>query len=463
MSMLPRRFLALAALLGLFAGCTHRPASPPREAAKLAAEAALTAETPPPATRRSAPGTPFTRSRPDEPFNPALVVTTHPGHGDLFLVFAPVSPSGPILPNTARLHRGQTAFILPYARNYGLDSASRTDLTFETAIYRPDGERDGDILSSVLWQDGAPSPHRTLHPAAIIGFYAEPQDPLGTYRVVVRVHDHLAEETKEFIHEIELVDYAPPLLPEDFDPNQWFHAYYLRPEPELALPALGRFFEQLLPARRPSALPPLLGFYDQILRDNAWLLPHFAARLEAAPPDEAFALSLVLGFHLRASAEAPPELSAELWARLADFRGHDWPADPDQPLRLPAQLDTLWGRFFGGARHEPVRRLIEPLAHTDAIGASERWRLSLPPSAPDQPPAIPDLEDPATPAEVRREVLLRTALWSLRTNARQHPLVRAYLEQSLRTGELAPGARLLLERSLRDDSRLNVGASAPRP
>jgi hypothetical protein len=446
-----RSLFALVALLGLLSGCSQRPSPPPREVAPLAAPLDRP-DMPPPAARRSPPGTPFTRAELLAPFSPTLAVTTQSAHGDLFPHLEPLAPDGPHYRSATRLHRGQRAFVLPIARNYGIDPQSHSDLTFETTILKPDGTPDGGTLSSVLWQGHVPAASLPLYPATVVSFHAEAHDPVGLYQVVVRVHDHLAGERRDFIHELELIDYTPPELPAYFDANTWFHGYYLNPTPELALSALPRFFAALVADKRAGAIPPLLGFYDQVLRDNAWLLPAFCEQLATAQPDEAFALSLVLGFHLRGASVPPPGIEPSLWARLADFRGHDWPADPDTPLLRAAQLDALWGRFFASGLFAPIQRLLEPLQHTSDLGAAERWRLSLPPAPPDAPSALPDLDDPATPVAVRREILLRTALWSLRANSRQHPLVRDYLERSLRAGELGPGVRILLERVLRPEA-----------
>lgn len=456
MSPRARRLLALAALAGLLSGCVHRSA-PAAGAGKSAATesrpaAAATHDAGlPPATRRSTPGTPFTRARPAEPFSPLLVATTQVAHDDLFLHVLAGSSGASYQPVT-RLYRGQRVFILPFARNYAFDALENADLTFELSVMKPDGSLDGPPLSVSLWQGAVSAPDLVLFPATTISFYAEPHDPVGDYRLVVRIHDHLGGDTRELAQTFTLLDYTPPPLPADFVPDAWFHRYYLAPSPELALPALPRFFDKLPADKRSSALPPLLGFYDQILIDNPWLLPAFAARLTSTTDtDEAFALSLVLGFHLRATATPPAGFDAALWDRLADFRRHTWPSDPDAPLLQASQLDALWGRFFASARYAPVQRLLEPLANTADLGAAERWRKSLQLEADANYP-LPDLDDPETPADIRREILLRTALWSLRANARQHPLVRGYLEQTLRTGDLAPGARVLLERALRVDA-----------
>lgn len=466
MSPRARRLLASAALLGFLAGCAHRPM--PRESAKAAPvipagpqSAAPHDSEPPPVARRSRPGTPFTRAQPAQPFSPLLVVTTQVAHDDIFLHV--LSGSGPGYQPVRRLYRGQRVFILPIARNYAFDALETADLTFELLVRKPDGSLDGAPLSASLWQGAVSAPDLLLYPSTTVSFHAAPEDPVGEYQLVVRVRDHLADQVQELSQTLVLEDYAPPSLPPDFDSERWFQSYYLAPTPEFALPALPLFFKKLPADKRAGAIPPLLGFYDQILRDNPWLLPAFGARLETADPDEAFALSLVLGFHLRADSAPPEGLSPALWDRLADFRVHAWPADPDAPLLLASQLDALWGRFFASALYAPVQRLLEPLVNTADLGAAERWRKTLPAAGGEDAYLSPDLEDPDTPVEIRREVLLRTALWSLRANARQHPLVRGYLEQTLRTGDLAPGARALLERALRVDSAAEAPAVAAAP
>ena len=431
------------------AGCSHLSTpETPRELAPVADPMA-----PPPAAapgetarRWSEPGTPFTRGRPDLPFVTRLAITTYAAHEDIFPFALPPRADRPRLGAITRLFRGQHAFILPLTENHAVNARGRADLTYEIKVHRPDGSPDGTTLSLPFWQERVIALELPLHPAVAVRFHAEPKDPVGLYTFTVIIHDHLGRESRELTHQVLVEEYSPPDLHADFEPEKWLNNYYLDPTPELALPALARFFQKLPSDRRNGALPPLLGFYDQVLLDNPWLLPAFARRLAAADPDEALALSLVLGFHLRGSETPPAGIDGPTWERLADFRTHDWPADPDSPLVNASQLDALWGRFFASAAYAPVRRLLEPLAHTADLGAAERWRQNPPAPLDEASPA--DLDDPSTPASVRREILLRTALWSLRANARQHPLVRDYLDQAIRRGDLSPPTRLLLQRAL---------------
>lgn len=461
MSLRARRLFVLALLLGLLPGCARlpQPSTPRRDAAALAKEssetsAANSAAAEAPVARRSLPGTPFTRADASAKLDPRLLVTTQVAHSDLFFNSPP--NGGPRLLAANRLYRGQRAFILAFASNYARDAQNRTDLTFRLVIRKPDGTTDGEPFDGVIWQETVGSPGLVLYPASNITFWTEPTDPLGDYRFELRVHDHLSGDTLDLLHTATLVDYTPPILAAEFDPNLWFNTYYQHPNPELALPALARLFEKLPSDKRQGALPPILGFYDQILTDNSWLLPAFAARLTQAGPDEAYALSVVLGYHLRAAPSAPAGISPAIWNRLATFRTSPWPFDPETPFLIASQFDTLWGRFYASGLYAPIARLLEPLANSADLGAAQRWSAAQPtppsdsttdPDATTPEPPF-DLEDPATPDDIRREILLRTALWSLRANAAQHPLVRGYLDWTVRYGDLVPDTRALLERAL---------------
>ncbi len=394
----PRPLLA-ALLLGLAAGCAHRPdpASP-------------LAPAPPAAARET-----------------DFVLTLLPPRYDFQgPAFVPVATPAP-----RRVFRGQTVFILPASP--GPDPAAALHLELEI--------REPGLFS--------PARRASVPADAFASFRTTDRDPLGDYTVTLRSTDPASRATKTSRHTLRVEDYRPPTLPADFDPPTWLTRYHLQPTPELALPALPRLHLGLPADKRTGALPPLLGFYDQLLRDNPWLLPAFSARLAEAHPDEAYLLSVVLGFHFRRAPDArPATLDASTWTRIADFRAYDWPADPDSPLAEIAQLDALWGRFFATGRYTDLRPLLAPLFHHADLGAAERWQTRSRSVAPGA-----DLEDAlaSAPPEVRRDLLLRSALWSLRSNARQHPLVRTYLQHTLVYGELPAPVQDLLKRILQPE------------
>jgi hypothetical protein len=397
-----RRLLLVALLLGLAAGCAHRP----DPAAQLVPSSAV--------------------ALPEADY----VLTLLPPRSDF--TGPPAAPAS--TPPLERVFRGQAVFIRPQVAAPSPGLRALAGLRLELEIRKP------GFLRPV---------ERATVPAEVgFRFRTTEHDPLGDYTLTLRLVNPASGETRVFEKSFRVEDYRPPVLASGFEPQTWLTRYYLQPTPDLALPALRELHLDLPADKRAGALPPLLGFYDQLLRDNPWLLPAFSARLAGAAPDEAYLLSLVLGFHLRdPSAPKPAELDDATWTRLADFRTYDWPSDPETPLSDITQLDALWGRFFAAGRYADLRTLLLPLAHHADLGAAERWHKET------RAAPAADLGDTLAdaPPEVKRDLLLRSALWSLRSNARQHPLVRDYLEWTLASGELPPAAGDLLNRVLQSN------------
>ena len=452
-----------ACLFLLLAGCAHHGPAPTVLPAKPAITTSAVNLAKPgigktaPAQRISVPGERFTRADPAKPLNPTLIVTTQVANADLF--FATMVGFGTPYRQATRLYRGQRAFILPFVENYAVASDGRTDLTFELNLLKADRSKDGPAVSGVLWQDKVASPRQLLFTSTTINYYAEPSDPLGECLLTARIHDQLGGDDVTLTHTLVIEDYKPPVLPADFNGETWLQTYYLNPDPALALPALGALFNKLTANRRTSALPTILGFYEQLLNDNAWLLPAFFTRLATADPDEAYALSVVLGFRFRAVTDAPVGCTPEIWSRLEPFRTHTW-IDPDGALADPTQLDCLWGRFFASGLYAPVFRVTEPLAAFADLGATDRYTAAHPPGkdADDSEKA----DQAVLPPELGREQMLRAALWSLGNNAKIHNLVRAYLDITVRTGKVTEGRRALIARILQPDPEKPAAAPAAK-
>jgi hypothetical protein len=462
------RRLLTACLLFALAGCAHRveqaPAatlSEPKPAASPdpAAPAMAPGATSTPVTRITVPGEAFTRADPTKPLAPSLVVTTQVAHSDLF--YASLLGVGPGFHQVKTLYRGQRAYVLPFAVNYAVASDGRTDLTFELSLLKANGSADGAPLHGVLFQGKVTDPRQLFLPATLVNYYAEPGDPLGTCRLTARIQDHLGGDDITLSESFVIADYTPPSLPAGLEVEPWLQTYYQNPAPELALPALAALFEQLTTSRRNTALPTIIGFYDQVLNDNPWLLPAFTTRLAAAEPNEAYALSVVLGFHLRNATQAPSGCTPETWARLESFRTYPW-TNPDAAITEADQINCLWGRFFASGLYAPVSRLLEPLDAYADLGATARFnaaQASTP--AADNDAAVGPAVTTETPPAVFREQLLRGALWSLGDNAKRHPLVRAYLELTLLNGKLAEMPRTLLSRFLAPPAESQSAKSDP--
>ncbi|MCX6937867.1 MAG: hypothetical protein NTU80_08205 [Verrucomicrobia bacterium] len=461
-----RWFFAAPAVFALLAGCAHRADHAFR--VSPVAETRSGSATIPPGDTVTAPvpvAVPEAVVAPPEPsklvltpatavdaFEVRFVVTTQSAYGDLFS--RTLDNIVPDYVEAAQVYRGQRAYVIPLIRHYRLNADGCADVVLELETRKPDGTRDGDVLRVSLWDGPVVGMGLILYPKTNVSFWTEANDAPGPYTLVARVIDQVSKESREFTHSIVMRDYVPPPLPADFSAALWYSTYYANPTPELALPALTALYWSQPADRRQANMSPLLGFYDQVLLDNPWLLPIFAGRLAMADTDEAYVLSLVLGFHWRKATTAPPWMDGDTWTRLAEFRVHDWDLDADAVITEAGQLEALWGRFFANGSYSAIRSLLGPLANYPDLGAGERWRQARSTgTSPDAPSEIPP--------EVKREQLLRSTVWALRNNSRQHPLLQAYLNWTLRFGRIPLPQKMFLTRILGVETPAATAAPSP--
>jgi hypothetical protein len=165
-----------------------------------------------------------------------------------------------------------------------------------------------------------------------------------------------------------------------------------------------------------------LGFFEQVLSDNPWLLPHVIARLEKTDGPEREFLTILLAYAKRDDHAFPDQLPEAVRDAIRTHQYENWPVPTEEPLQ-GAQLDVLWGRFFASGRYEPIRALVGVFAYypyKDAI--AEYKKLEKKPTKP--------------PVEFYKSIVFGAATWSLTSNIQQDKVVRDYCEGILIRKEL---------------------------
>ncbi|HTJ79209.1 MAG TPA: hypothetical protein VL357_09450 [Rariglobus sp.] len=311
--------------------------------------------------------------------------------------------TGPDFQGTSRLFPGQRVDLVVLAKNYALNPAGSASLVYDLAITYPDGRTQQAGHDLRLCVGPVPDSGLLAYASQTASFSTDPGDPPGNYTFTVTAHDRVAGGAPVAkTATLQAIPYAEPALPTDFNPSGWMASYYLNPSPALALPALFKI-AAALPRDNTDAWPPILGFYEEVLKANPWLAPVFKARLQNATPEDRTLLLFVLGY---------------AWRHDPAFAGLSkgpWPDVDDGVLDDPRQLDLLWGRFFATGAFAPINRIVSALRMHDALGALDRLKASNPKASSPTP-------------EVMRELVLKSAQWSLGRNARAHPLVYRYCE-----------------------------------
>ena len=112
-------------------------------------------------------------------------------------------------------------------------------------------------------------------------------------------------------------------------------------------------------------------------------------------------------------------------------------------IRTAGELDQLWFEFFATGKVEPIRRLVDQLARPGEMLTPKEFKAKK-----EKGETTPeDLE------KLKNFLITLAANWSLNSNAKQHPLVRFYLEAMLTRGEIKhPRSAALVKEILRKAS-----------
>jgi hypothetical protein len=299
---------------------------------------------------------------------------------------------------------------------------------YRLSFIRPDGSAGFAKDGLRLVPRGPVKEPRSVHKAIELAtFVATQDDSLGAWRVMVVATDRISGATAQHEQSFKVMgdEVLTEPLPADFDQGRWLMGYHFKPMPQ-QVPAAIRSMAEHPPAgakpREDAENGLLLGFFEQVLADNPWLLPHLLTQLNKANGRERALLSTLLAFAKRDDPAFPESLPDALRISIKEHQLARWPVPDKQPLQ-GTQLDVLWGRFFASGRYEPIRALVAVLAyhpHKDVL--AEYKKLEKKPAKP--------------PVELYKSAVFKAALWSLQSNIQQDKVVRDYCEGILLRKEL---------------------------
>ncbi len=345
------------------------------------------------------------------------------------------TPSGaPLaLAATDRIAPEQRLDLLVIARRYQRDPEGRARLTYRFTLHSPNGETTQSAPELLLGDQIPAAEGALIFPREIVSFHTSLSDPDGEYQLVFEIRDHISGRTLEQRITLCVDDSNAPLpLPRDFNPSEFLSRYYTAPQPRFALAAVTAFSRPPARIHKADSVGTILGFYEQILADNPWLIPQFTARLiETSDARERRLLTLILAF-AHPDDRSLGELSVFQRQALAVARREPLPTPSSQP-RTGGQLDVLWGRFFASGRFAPILDLVS-IAESYASSATNVAHLKQSGKQPDNALAL-------------EATLHEMAAWSLGSNAHQ-PLVRAYLSYLQASDRSSATAKAVAQKAL---------------
>ena len=334
--------------------------------------------------------------------------------------FAGILPGRPpFFPQAVRAVCGESFFVKIVFAGAALEKGA-VSLTGKITVSFPDGKKQVVPLKKYTQKlQGYAKGVFLLDQSLQVTF--QPQEPQGRYTYELELTDNHAGKTAKASAAVEYVS-AVPAAPEE-EALKKIGSYYRSPCPENILPAFRAYLKRV-PAQKQkekrnfNPLPQLALFYHLLKNDPQCVGPFAEMAAKLTDPEERRLTAVLLNF-------VSPEAAKTLPAEVKKDIDRRIPADPFvfDKVVAPWHLDICWAEFLVNGTRAPVLKVVNAISLIrNGISIEDFKKIPKP-----------------TTEDRRRlfdHVTAVAAQWSLRSLAKEHPLIRYYVEAALRRKEI---------------------------
>jgi len=352
-----------------------------------------------------------------EPFDFMLLTTRQDAEMDWW--YAGPEPFAPKVTPVSTVVKDEYFRILPIFRNYKTDIGKSASITFDVKITKPDGSTYLD-LPKLEGHIGLTSTKELLPAQAVINLCFEPEDAYGEYRIEITAYDQVAQQTNTQHKVIQLKEFEVEKLSKD-ERERLFLTYPSAPNPSRALSAFLQTEEQFFNEEN-EPVWSAVWFFKTIFEENEYCVPLMMKEFGFCKPKQK--RDIILMAVLLDQTDQLPKLSTDLKRYQRLYEAGRVP-DPYSTITNAKQLDMLWAEFFATGTVKPLKQIVRSLALVEHLGTIDKIKAGE-----------LDPEDKDVARAGFLEAVFQSALWSLKSNCKEVPLVRHYCVGILATEEL---------------------------
>jgi len=324
----------------------------------------------------------------------------------------------------ASVAKGEYFNIIPFFKNYGVTSNGEARITYDIEILRPDGSVD-DALSGCDGHTGKATPPNLIAARAVLRICFDPEDPYGEYTINVTAYDHISSQTHREIVVIEQTAFSIETLSKS-EREELFLRYAESPNPSRALAAFLQT-EHSFFGENQEPIWSAIWFFKTVFENNDYLIPHLLEAFSRGTPKQQKDIILILALISRT--DELPVLPDSLKTFEQVMKAGRVP-DPYSEITTGQQLDMLWAEYFASGRIKPIQQLTTSLNLVKHLGTLDKIKAGE-----------LDPEDLEVYRTGMLESVFQSALWSLRSNCEQSPLLFPYCINILDSEALDPRAQ----------------------
>lgn len=348
-----------------------------------------------------------------------------------------ISTSTPVISTCETVFKKQYFFITAIATDYSSNLQDISDVSYSVKISKPDNsiyfsQEDLPVVTGKITNK-----NNLQMSNAVLKVCFENSDEFGKYKIEIKIIDKISGKSKSIGSEITLVplpSYNHVQVKDDEAFSKWFGNYFENAKPEEAL-ANYIYYSQSKLSDKESSFWPVFSFFLEITKNNTYLLSQIMDCYNTQDLKTKIYLLYLLtysniGTNDFFNALKGDEKGAYLKIKdspLTDFYG---------TINDPSQLDILWGIFTASGSYQPILKLIQTLNYTKYQGYLDKFKKSEQ-TADDRQMAI-------------NNVIYNALVWSLKSNCKQHAIVKEYCNWAFQNENLSDVQKDELNKILKD-------------
>jgi hypothetical protein len=323
--------------------------------------------------------------------------------------------------------KGEYFRVIPFFKNYGIDTNGYANITFDFELLRPDGSIV-ESINAYAGYDGKVMVPELTPSHAVLNLCFDDNDPYGEYAINVTAYDHVLVATNHQTVLIEQKKFAFEVLTSE-QRDDLFLKYALAPNPSRALSAFLQT-EHSFFTNKNEPIWAAIWFFKTIFENNSYLIPHLLESFSTTSLKQQRDTILVLA--LMGKTDLLPKTSGELKTIQRIMEAGRIP-NPYDEITTGKQLDMLWAEYFATGTVKPVRHIVTALNLVENRGTLDKIQAGE-----------LDPENLATYRAGMLEAIFQSALESLRSNCKKSPLVFHYCVGILDSEELEKNTQACL-------------------
>jgi hypothetical protein len=317
--------------------------------------------------------------------------------------------------------RGKPYGIFIIFAGCGKDRNGLADVVADLTLVAPDGKVYAEEKAIEVWQKKeAPSGKQLQLGVGYLTVVIEPKDLSGNYEIRAKVYDRIKGVELDLKRKFSVSDKAPATQGRTYRPiptgdtasgkaQDWLTHYYKNPQPDRLVEQVRKMSAAGALAKE-NAQPPLVAMLSRVMTQNPDRIAEWMVALADLPESDRDVLCRAIWF---SNTEAGRKyLQAN---KQAKYLKKPAPDILVMEIDSASVLDMLWGYFFATGEEKPIRRIVSALNYAQYWGALERYKTSK--------------KTDEDEKHAHYESICRAALWSLHSNSREHPRVRAFCER----------------------------------